>query len=91
MAENDKNRRNLGTADELTEGDFADDKMGRNSLQGDDQESVRNQRHDQPDAKREADDVLDSFEKMDKETRAREDLGKGARSGKNGHPAKGQG
>jgi hypothetical protein len=91
MAEDDKNRRNLGKAGELTDSDFADDKMGRNSLHGDDQASVRNQRHDQPDAKRDADGVLESFVKMDKETRARKDLGKGARSGENGHPAKGQG
>ncbi|MGN6552016.1 MAG: hypothetical protein ACTHJ3_19280 [Pararhizobium sp.] len=61
---------------------FAQDRMGRNSLQGDDQANVHNQRQDQPDAKDEADeDVLESFEKLDKDVRAERELGKGNRSG----------
>ncbi|MGE0233592.1 MAG: hypothetical protein AB7O39_15970 [Flavobacteriaceae bacterium] len=62
-----------------TDTDLAQDKMGRNSLQGDDQESVRNQRRAVPDAKQEPDDVIESFEKLDKDERARRDLGRGAR------------
>lgn len=61
----------------LTETDLASRKMGRNSLQGDDQANVRNQRHAVPDAKQEADDVIESFEKLDKDVRAKRDLGKG--------------
>ncbi len=64
----------------LTESDFAQDKMGDNSLQGNDQERVRNQRHAVPDVKLETDGVIESFEKLDKDKRAREDLGKGNRS-----------
>lgn len=73
-------RTNRGT--KLRETDLANDKMGKNSLQGDDQLSVRNERHAQPDARRDADETMESFEKMDKDKRARTDLGKGNRSGK---------
>lgn len=66
-------------ADRLTDDDFAADKMGRNSLQGDDQRHVRNQRHDQAEATSQEDDVLGSFEKLDKEVRAEKDLNKGRR------------
>lgn len=62
---------------ELTRADLASDEMGNNSLQGDDQANVRNQRHAVPDVKTEADGVIESFEKLDKDKRAREDLGKG--------------
>lgn len=57
--------------------DLAQDEMGNNSLQGNDQRNVRNQRHAVPDVKQEADGVLESFEKLDKDVRARKDLGKG--------------
>lgn len=67
------------TARKLREVDLAQDKMGDNALQGDDQESVRNQRQAQPDAKRSADDVVESFRKLDKDERAKRDLGKGNR------------
>ncbi len=61
--------------------DLFQQKKGDNKLQGDDQESVRDQRHAQPDAKREPDArVRESFEKMDKDHRAEEELGKGNRS-----------
>ncbi|HEX2020867.1 MAG TPA: hypothetical protein VGO17_18200 [Aurantimonas sp.] len=68
----------------LTETDIASDRMGRNSLQGNDQESVHNQRQAVPDAKQETDGVIESFEKLDKDKRAREDLGKGNRTDKAG-------
>ncbi|WEX11407.1 hypothetical protein [Chelativorans sp. AA-79] len=66
----------------VKETDLANDRMGRNSLQGDDQESVRNERHAQPDNRTHPDEVMESFTKMDKDKRARSDLGKGNRSGK---------
>lgn len=66
-------------SDNLSETDLAQDKMGKNSLQGDDQANVRNQRKAVPDVKKETDGVLESFRKLDKDVRARTDLGKGAR------------
>lgn len=63
----------------LTETDIAQDRMGRNSLQGNDQESVQNQRRSVPEVKKEADDVIESFRKLDKDVRARKDLNKGSR------------
>ncbi|GHA18244.1 hypothetical protein GCM10007989_11910 [Devosia pacifica] len=56
--------------------DLASDIKGRNSLQGDDQLNVPDQRQAQADAKGETDGVIESFEKLDKEERARRDLGK---------------
>jgi len=64
----------------LTESDLAPDIMGRNSLQGDDQQNVHNQRQAAPDEKQETDGLIESFEKLDKHKRAREDLGKGNRN-----------
>ncbi len=69
-----------GGAGSITESDLAQDKMGNNQLQGNDQSNVRNQRHAQPDVKSETDGVLESFEKLDKDVRAKRDLGKGNRS-----------
>ena len=69
--------------DVLTEADIAQDKMGNNQLQGNDQAQVRNQRHAVPDAKQETDGVIESFEKLDKDARAERDLGKGNRSSDN--------
>jgi len=63
----------------LTRSDIASEEMGRNSLQGDDQENVRNERQAVPDVKTETDGVIESFRKLDKDKRAREDLGKGNR------------
>jgi hypothetical protein len=63
----------------LKRSDLAQDEMGNNQLQGDDQENVRNERHAQPDVKTEADGLVESFEKLEKDKRAREDLGKGNR------------
>ena len=73
MAEKDKNA-------QRTETDLASERMGRNKLQGDDQENVHNERQAVPDVKQETDGVIESFEKLDKDKRAREDLGKGNRS-----------
>lgn len=71
------------TSKNLTEADLAQDKMGDNSLHGDDQANVRNQRHAVPDVTQEPDDgVIDGLEKMDKDVRAERDLGKGARQDK---------
>lgn len=53
--------------------DFSDDLQGRNSLQGDDQARVRNQRHAVPGVKRQAEDVLESFEKTEAHEQARAD------------------
>ncbi|PTW55710.1 hypothetical protein C8N35_11235 [Breoghania corrubedonensis] len=69
-------------ARDITEDDLAQDRMGRNSLQGNDQQNVRNQRQDQPDARQETDGVVESFEKLDKDVRARRDLNKGIKDGK---------
>jgi len=67
-------------SERLTEADLAQDKMGDNSLQGNDQSNVRNQRHAVPDVKQTPDDsVIESLEKMDKDVRAERELGKGAR------------
>ncbi len=72
--------RNLNKTERLSESDLAQDKMGDNSLQGNDQGNVRNQRQAVPDVKQEPDDsVVESLEKMDKDVRAERELGKGAR------------
>ncbi|UUP16757.1 hypothetical protein [Nitratireductor thuwali] len=72
-------KRKADTAKEVRETDLAQERMGKNRLQGDDQLSVRNQRHATPDSKSKPDDLVESFEKLDKDKRARRDLGKGAR------------
>lgn len=65
----------------LSEAELAGDIMGKNRLQGDDQESVRNERQAQPDAKLEPDaDPVESARMLDKDARARAELGKGNRS-----------
>jgi hypothetical protein len=64
-----------------TEVDIASERMGRNQLQGDDQSNVHNERQAVPDVKQETDEVIESFEKLDKDQRAKSDLGKGNRSG----------
>ena len=71
---------NLKKDKHIREHDLAQDKMGKNSLQGDDQRRVRNQRHAVPDAKGDADDAIESFKKLDRQKRARTDLGKGNRT-----------
>lgn len=64
----------------LTETDFAAERMGSNKLQADDQGNVQNQRHAAPEVKKETDGVVESFEKLEKDHRARTDLGKGNRN-----------
>ncbi|MBJ3776374.1 hypothetical protein [Acuticoccus mangrovi] len=65
----------------LSETDLASDIMGRNALQGDDQRNVHNERHAVPDAKQEADaNPVESAEMLDKDARARAELGKGNRA-----------
>lgn len=54
----------------LDEAGLDSDRMGRNSLQGDDQRHVRNEREALPDEREEADGIEESFEKLDKERRA---------------------
>lgn len=73
MSEKDRSNMNI------TETDLAQDKMGDNALQGDDQANVRNQRHAVPDVKTETDGIIESLEKLDKDVRAERDLGKGNR------------
>ena len=71
---------NLNKTERLSESDLAQDKMGDNSLQGNDQGNVRNQRQAVPDVKQEPDDSgVESLEKIDKDVRAERELGKGAR------------
>ncbi|WP_127751943.1 MULTISPECIES: hypothetical protein [unclassified Devosia] len=65
----------------LDEFDLAADIQGKNSLQGDNQTNVVNQRQAQAGAKGETDGLIESFEKLDKDVRAERDLGKGNRSG----------
>lgn len=67
-------------AADLTRTDLAADEMGNNQLQGDDQESVRNERKAVADVRKKADGVIESFEKLDRNARAAKDLGKGNRS-----------
>ncbi|MGF1622311.1 MAG: hypothetical protein ACFCUR_17055 [Rhodomicrobiaceae bacterium] len=72
--------RGAPSARDITEDDLAQDKMGNNQLQGNDQSNVRNQRHAQPGTKTETDGIIESLEKLDKDVRAKRDLGKGNRS-----------
>lgn len=76
---NDKNAKRGGIDTDVTREDLSSDIMGKNALQGNDQLSVRNQRRAVPDVKQETDGVVESFEKLDKDVRAKEDLGKGNR------------
>lgn len=72
--------RNLNKTSRLTETDLAEDKMGDNSLQGNEQANVHNQRKAVPNAKRQPDrSLIETLENMDKDVRADRELGKGAR------------
>jgi hypothetical protein len=82
VTDKSKATRGLKGSNRLGETDLANDRMGKNSLQGNDQVSVRNERHADPDARLKPDEMMESFEKMDKDKRAKSDLGKGNRSGK---------
>jgi|GEM_PF-1437941 len=69
--------------EDLEEVDLERQEKGYNRLQGDDQANVRNERKAQADVKKETDDPIESMEKLDKDRRAREDLGKGNRASSN--------
>lgn len=70
--------------DRLGETDLASDVMGNNQLQGDDQANVHNQRQAVPNTKLEADaDPVESAKMLDKDVRARAELGKGNRHSPN--------
>ncbi|WIJ23518.1 hypothetical protein [Devosia sp. RR2S18] len=64
----------------VDEFELSSDVQGKNSLQGNDQESVNNERHAQAEGKGETDGIIESHEKLDKDVRAERDLGKGNRS-----------
>ena len=67
----------------LDETDLANERMGNNRLQGNDQGNMQNQRSAWPDTKPEPDaDVVETFGRMEQGRRARADLGKGAKDGK---------
>ena len=57
-------------AADLSRSDLAADEMDNNQLQGDDQESVRNERKAIPGARKKADGVIESFEKLGRNVRA---------------------
>ena len=80
MSKNQKTSTRVPDAHTITETDLAQDEMGKNSLQGEDQASVRNQRRAVPGVREEADEsIIETLEKSDKDVRAERDLGKGRR------------
>lgn len=83
MEKSDNNRGRDDGARGTSRTDLAGDIMGNNQLQGDDQENVRNERQAVPDTKLTPDaDPVESAKMLDKDARARAELGKGNRSGK---------
>ncbi len=54
----------------IDEADLANQRMGNNQLQGNDQQSVRNQRHDVPGSSDKTEGVIESFENLDPKVRA---------------------
>lgn len=71
------------TGERLTETDFAGDRMGNNKLQGDDQQNVHNERQAVPEAKETPDaGPVESAERLDKNERAKAELGKGNKDAK---------
>ncbi|MBX3571873.1 MAG: hypothetical protein KF694_05925 [Mesorhizobium sp.] len=73
MKQGDTPRRNVNRNVRLTEGALADERMGKNSLQGNDQSNIQNQRYALPDEKDETEDLIESFENLDPQTRAERD------------------
>jgi hypothetical protein len=69
-------------ASELLDSDFALEKKGNNQLRGNDQLNAPSERKAVPDVKQDTDGLIESFEKTDKDVRARTDLGKGNRHGR---------
>lgn len=70
----DQETQKQSSAIKITRTDLAQDVMGKNALQGDDQFNVHNERQAQPDVKSDTDGVVESFEKLDKDVRAKTDL-----------------
>lgn len=68
-----------GKPGKYTEADRANEKMGNFKEQGHVPERLSNERDAAPEVRREADGVIESFEKLDKDVRAKKDLGKGRR------------
>ncbi|MEM1375800.1 MAG: hypothetical protein AAGG69_00280 [Pseudomonadota bacterium] len=62
---------------ELARADLAQEEMGNNQLQGDDQANVHNERREVAGVKLETDGIVESFKKLEKDKRAKEELGKG--------------
>lgn len=60
----------------LDEFDLAADLKGRNSLHGDDQGNIHNQRQEQAGATGETEGLIESFENADKQVRARREAEK---------------
>lgn len=83
MTSNAKKRTVEDRDTDIDRADLSQDEMGNNQLQGDDQLNVHNERAEVPDVRHKPDDVVESFEKTDKDVRAERDLGKGNRSGGN--------
>lgn len=75
-----------GGAGETDEDRLAQDRMGDFKQQGHAKELLTNQREAMPDGRRETDGPVESAEKLDKDKRAKEDLGKGRRHAP-GHPS----
>lgn len=73
MKQGDTPRRNVNRNVRLTEGALADERMGKNSLQGNDQSNIQDQRYALPDEKDETEDLIESFENLDPQTRAERD------------------
>lgn len=76
MSNTDKTPRAAADNTNISESDLANDTMGNNQLQGNDQLSVHNQRQAVPDAKQKTEGVVESFENMDAETRAKRENNK---------------
>jgi len=78
MSNTDNTPRATPDNTKISESDLANDTMGNNQLQGNDQLNVQNQRQAVPDVKQKTEGVVESFENMDPETRAeRENSNKG--------------
>ena len=62
-------------ASDMTETDLADEEMGNNQLQGDDQNKVRNERHAKPDETTETDSVEEGLKRRERGRAEREESG----------------
>lgn len=71
MVKRRKSFRRIAAARKITATDLAQERMGRNKLQGDDQLSVRNQRRAQPGATKRVPGPIETMEEADPRVRAR--------------------